>query len=182
MRFAFLDRDGVINRFPGKGLYVTKPSDLKVFPQALSAIKKLTQAGYELAVVSNQGSVSRGLVTRKSLDRMTRQMLERIRRAGGRVQKVYYCVHQTSDHCDCKKPKTLLLKRALRGRRFDRSKIFFIGDSEEDIQTGINFGCRTILVLSGRLKKRNLPQLKAKPDVVKKDLMEAAQWLIKKRS
>jgi len=179
---TFLDRDGVINRFPGKGRYVTRRSGLKIFPQALAAIKKLTQAGHELVVVSNQGSVSRGLLTRKALDRMTRQMLQRIRRGGGRIRKVYYCVHQTSDDCDCKKPKTLLLEKALRGRRLERSKLFFIGDSEEDIRAGKDFGCRTILVLSGRLKKRDVPGLSIKPTVVKKDLEEAAEWLLRRRS
>lgn len=182
MPLTFLDRDGVINRFPGKGKYVTDRAGLQLFPQALVALKKLTQAGHELVVVSNQGSVSRGLLTRKKLDQMTRQMLRRIRRAGGRIRKVYYCVHQTSDDCACKKPKTLLLEKALRGRRLERSKLFFIGDSEEDIRAGKNFGCRTILVLSGRLKKRDIPGLPTKPDVVKKNLKEAAEWLLKQRS
>ncbi len=182
MLFAFLDRDGVINRFPGKGKYVTKPSQLKILPGALEAITELTRAGYELAVVSNQGCVSRGLLTKKSLERMTRQMLQKIRLAGGRIRRVYYCVHQTKDRCDCKKPKTLLLKKALRGRRLDRSKIYFIGDSEEDVQAAKNFGCRSVLVLSGRLKKKDLTGLAVKPDAVKKDLREAARWLLRKRS
>ena len=182
MRFVFLDRDGVLNRFPGKGKYVTRPSQFKLFPQALDAVEALTKGGYELAVISNQGCVSRGLLKRKTLDDMTRQMLQKIRLAGGRIQKVYYCLHQTSDGCNCKKPKTLLLKKALKGHRPDLSKIFFIGDSEEDILAGKNFGCRTILVLSGRLKKGDIPGLSAKPDLVKKDLREAAQWLLKRKS
>ncbi len=179
MRFAFLDRDGVINRFPGKGRYVTSLADFKIFPRALGAIKKLTRAGYELVVISNQGCVSRGLLTKKTLNQMTRQMLQRIRRVGGRIRKVYYCTHQTTDCCECKKPKTALLKKAMRGRRPDRSKLYFIGDSEEDILAGKNFGCRTVLVLSGRLKKKDVAALRIKPDVIKKDLKEAAEWLLK---
>ena len=182
MSLVFLDRDGVINRFPGKGVYVTRPSQFKIFPRALDGIKRLTDAGRELVVVSNQGCVSRGLLTKKTLDRMTRQMLQTIRRSGGRIRKVYYCVHQTSDRCKCKKPKTLLLKKALRGRRLDPAKIFFIGDSEEDLAAAKNFGCRSILVLSGRLKKRDIPGLSTKPDAVKKDLREAAEWLLKQKS
>ena len=178
MTLVFLDRDGVINRFPGKGAYVTRSSELEIFPQALDAIKKMTDAGYELVVISNQGCVSRGLLTKKSLDRMTRLMLQKIRYSGGQIRKVYYCVHQASDRCDCKKPKTLLLKKALKRRRLQRSKLFFIGDSEEDLRTAKNFGCRSILVLSGRLKKRDLPKLPIKPDEVKKDLREAAEWLL----
>jgi histidinol phosphatase-like enzyme len=113
---------------------------------------------------------------------MTRGLLKTIRRAGGRIRRVYYCPHQSSDGCACKKPGTLLLERALAGRRLDRRKIFFVGDSAEDIGAGRNFGCRTVLVLSGRNKRRDVRRLGVKPDLVKKDLWEAACWLVRRKS
>ena len=182
MRTIFLDRDGVINRFPGKGKYVTRPENLKVLPQALKGIRLLTKAGYRLVVVSNQGCVSRGLLSKKDLQTMTRRMLREVRTAGGKLHKVYYCLHQTSDHCDCKKPKTALFERALKGSRADRSGIFLIGDSEEDIRAGRALGCQTILALSGRTKKKDLKSFPVKPHFIKKNLFEAATWLLKKRS
>ena len=180
-KFAFLDRDGVIVRFPGKGRYVTTASGMKLIPRAAEAVALLTRAGYELVVISNQGCVSHGLVTRKWLGRMTRRMLEKVRRAGGRIRKVYYCFHQSADGCSCKKPKTLLLRKALKGRRLDRRRIFFIGDSAEDIEAGKKFGCRTVLVLSGRNKRKHVRALRVKPDFVKKDLWEAARWMLRER-
>ena len=182
MRIIFLDRDGVINRFPGIGKYVTRPQDLKVLPQALKGMRLLSQAGYRLVVVSNQGCVSRGLLSRKDLDLMTRQMLRKVRAAGGKIHKVYYCLHQTSDHCDCKKPKTALFEKALKGFHGERSGVFVIGDSAEDIQAGHALGCRTILALSGRNRKKDVKRLPVKPHVIKKNLLEAATWLLKKRS
>ncbi len=181
MRFAFLDRDGVINRFPGKGKYVTGFSEFKILPQALKAIRLLTEAGYELAVISNQGCVSRKLITKKSLADLTKYMLKEIREAGGRSPKVYYCVHQKADNCACKKPKTLLLKKAVGTRKIKRSEICFIGDSEEDMEAAKNFGCRPVLVLSGRSKKKDVPALSVKPDAVHKNLWEAARWLVNQK-
>ena len=111
MRLVFLDRDGVINRFPGKGCYVTADEGLRLLPNALRGIRLLTEAGFRLDVISNQGCVSRGLITRGHLDLLTQKMLRQIRDAGGRIRRVFYCVHQTSDDCRCKKPKTLLLEK-----------------------------------------------------------------------
>ena len=179
-KFVFLDRDGVIVRFPGRGNYVTRDSQMKLVPRAAEAIALLTRAGYEMAVVSNQACVSHGLVTRAALKRMTKKMMERIRRAGGRIRRIYYCPHQSADRCACKKPKTLLLEKAVKGRRLRRRQIFYVGDSDVDVQAGKKFGCRTVLVLSGRHKRRDIRSLPVKPDFVKKDLWEAARWLIRK--
>ena len=182
MRLVFLDRDGVINRFPGKGAYVTGEEGLRLLPNALQGIKLLTQAGFSLDVISNQGCVSRGMITRATLERLTRKMLREIKSAGGKLRRVYYCIHRTSDRCRCKKPKTLLLEKAVRGLKIPRRKIFFIGDSHEDIQAGHDFGCRTILVLSGRTKRKGVRYFSVKPEFVKKNLLEAARWILKKRS
>ena len=180
-RIVFLDRDGVINRFPGKGEYVTREKELRVLPNALRGIRLLTRAGFRLHVISNQGCVSRGMITLAQLKRMTRNMLKKIRKAGGKIRKVHYCVHQTSDHCRCKKPKTWLLQEAVRGLRLDRKTIFFIGDSREDIQAGHDFGCRTVLVTCGRSKRKDIKSFSVKPDFIKKDLHEAAKWILKRK-
>lgn len=179
---VFLDRDGVINHFPGKGQYLVRREDFKFLPGALEAISLLTKAGKEIYVVSNQGCVSRGMISLEELNQMTSEMLSEISRAGGKIQKVYYCVHQKSDGCDCKKPKIKLFLEAIGGRKMDLEKVFFIGDSEEDIQAGKNLGCRTILALSGRTTEADLPQFPFKPDEIKKNLLEAAQWILKKKS
>jgi histidinol-phosphate phosphatase family protein len=182
MKLVFLDRDGVINRFPGKGVYVVREEDFHFIPGALQGLRLLTEAGYELHVVSNQGCVSRGLLSMEELNRMTGRMLDRIRREGGEIRQVYYCVHRTSDACGCKKPKTELLEKALAGRRVTKTGVFFIGDSEEDMAAGKNIGCRTVLVLSGRTGNEDIAKFASKPDAVRKDLLDAAKWLLKKRS
>ncbi len=179
-KFIFLDRDGVLVRFPGKGKYVTRASQMKPILHSAKAVALLTKAGYEIVVVSNQGCVSRGMITRAELTGFTKKMLSWIRKAGGRIRKVYYCVHQSSDNCLCKKPKTLLMERAVKGRGVDPRKSFFVGDSAEDMEAGSRFGCRTVLVLSGRNKKKDVRSLPVKPDHVKKNLLEVATWLTKK--
>ena len=79
--------------------------------------KNIRKAGYELHVVSNQGCVSRGMITKATLDKFTKRMLGWIKKEGGKIRKVFYCPHQSSDGCRCKKPETLMMERAVKGRR-----------------------------------------------------------------
>ncbi|MGH7198652.1 MAG: D-glycero-alpha-D-manno-heptose-1,7-bisphosphate 7-phosphatase [Candidatus Omnitrophota bacterium] len=179
-KILFLDRDGVINRFPGMGFYVTRQKDFHFLPNALRALGFLTRAGYELNVISNQGCVARKLITRAGLDRLTQRMKRIVEKKGGRL-RVFYCTHQQSDDCACKKPKTKLFKKAIRGRKIDLRAAYFIGDSEEDVMAGKGLGCKTVLVLSGRNKRRDVGKFSVKPDFIKKDLWEAARWIIRKK-
>ena len=182
MSLVFLDRDGVINRFPGKGLYVTRKSDFVFLPGARRAIALLTRAGHEIAVISNQGGVCRGLLTKKELQSMTKRMLAAVEESGGKIQRVHYCLHQSADKCGCKKPKLGLIREAVKGRRGLLKNSFFVGDSEEDMEVAYRSGARAVLVLSGRTKKEDLPGNKFALETVKRNLLEAARWILKKTS
>lgn len=183
MRVVFLDRDGVINEFPGFGAYVTKWSEFRFLPGALDAIALMTRAGYELHVISNQGCVSRGLISWEGLQDMTALMLQRVAGSGGSIAGVHYCPHRTEDACDCKKPSPQLLWRALGPARRDlMSSAVFVGDSREDIQAARSAGCGSVLVLSGRTRREDIEGLGVTPDRVEPDLLEVARWLTRAAS
>ena len=108
-------------------------------------------------------------------------MLKVIENEDGKIDGVFYCVHQTSDACDCKKPEITLLKAAVGKNKVDLKRSYFIGDSSEDMQAGKRFGCRTVLVLSGRTKRKDLASFKPRPDFIQKNLWEAANWIVQKK-
>ena len=180
-KIIFLDRDGVINHFPGKGLYVVRQEAFEFLPGALEAFQLLRAAGYEVHIVSNQGCVSRGMISLVELGQLTEQMTEKVRKAGGEIQAVHYCVHQKSDACECKKPKTTLFEKALGGRFVSRSEIAMIGDSEEDMEAARRMGFLKVLVLSGRTTVKDLESFAPTPDVVQNNLLDAVQWILQKK-
>ncbi len=185
MKVVFLDRDGVINKFPGLGGYVTRVKDFRFLPGSLDAIKFLTEKGFTLFVVSNQAGVSRGLYSESKLNQITKRMLEKIRQKGGKVKKVFYCVHTPDQSCECRKPNIGSIKSALKslGKSMQAARrTYFIGDAESDILAGQRAGCRTIFVSSGKDKKRDLRRWKIKPDYIAKNLREAAILINKKES
>lgn len=181
MKVVFLDRDGVINEFPGHGKYVTKVKDFHFLPRVLRAIRMLTETGHTVFVVSNQAGVGRGFFSQDKLDRITNRMLTDVERSGGKIRKVYYCTHRPDAGCTCRKPGIGSVDKAFQTlHRTMRSakNAFFVGDTKADVETGYNAGCRTIFVLSGRENRRYMRQWIIKPDYIAKDLLEAAKIIM----
>ncbi|HRZ39549.1 MAG TPA: HAD family hydrolase [Candidatus Omnitrophota bacterium] len=181
-KIVFLDRDGVINEFPGNGKYVTKVKEFRFLPGTLEALRELTKDGYDIFIVSNQAGVGKGVYTQKKLDHITRNMMRDITRTGGKVRQVFYCVHHPEDGCDCRKPRIGSVQRALEmlGMPLSAAKdAYFIGDTKSDIEAGHVAGCKTIFVLSGREDRRYVAhKWLIRPDYVAQDLKDALRILI----
>jgi len=181
VKLVFLDRDGVINEFPGNGKYVTKVRDFHFIPGALEAIQSLTKAHYTIFIVSNQAGVGKGIFTKKKLDQITQKMMREVKKSGGRIKKVYYSIRRSDEGCAMRKPNIGSVKKAMQALNKDMriaKRAFFVGDTEADIQTGKNIGCKTIFVLSGRedvLYMRRWDDVE--PDYIVKDLFEASKLI-----
>ena len=178
MKVVFLDRDGVINEFPGNGNYVTKVKDFHFISGSVEAIHTLTAGGYKLFVISNQAGVGKGVYSLNKLNRINAHMTKHVGRAGGKIRKSFYCTHRSDAGCDCRKPGIGLLKKALKSLNKTIShaqKAFFVGDTEGDIKTGHNAGCKTIFVLSGSENRRYMRKWEVEPDYIAKDLKAAVE-------
>jgi len=182
MKFVFLDRDGVLNVFPGNGNYVTKVKDLTMMPRSLEAVRILTESGYTVFVVSNQAGVGKGVFSQDKLHRITKKMHKEVEQAGGEIHKVFYCTHKPDAGCTCRKPGIGNVVKAMQSvnRTLRSAKhSFFVGDTKADIETGFHAGCKTIFVLSGRENRKYMRTWLIKPDYVAKDLLEATKIILK---
>lgn len=181
MKTIFLDRDGVINRYPGDRMYVTSLKKFRFLPRVKEAIALLTEAGYKVFVASNQAGVGRRIYSQATLDRITLKMLKAVQEQGGKIDKVYYCTHRKESGCLCRKPRPGLLKAAAKEFKFNLKNSYFVGDTVRDIFTAKNAGCKSILVLSGKEKLSNRKHWQSEPDFVFHDLLAAAKFLIRKK-
>jgi len=178
MPVIFLDRDGVINRYPGDTKYVTSWKGFKFLPRAKEAIAALYKNKFKVFVISNQAGVGKGVYTQKKLDLITRNMFKEIRKSRGDIDGVYYCTHRPQDDCPCRKPKAGLLNIAKKKHRLDLKKAFFIGDTIRDVHTAKIAGCKSILVLSGKEKLANQKNWEIQPDFIFKDLLSAVRFIV----
>lgn len=181
MKVVFLDRDGVINRYPGDTKYVTSAADFRFLPRVKEALARLHRHKFKIFIVSNQAGVGKGLYSGTTLDAITEKMTRAIERTGGAIEAVYYCTHRKEQRCLCRKPKTGLLEKARRLYPFAIKKTFFVGDTIRDVATARAFGCRSILVLSGKEKLSERGNWELRPDFVCDDLDKAVALILRQR-
>lgn len=178
MKVVFLDRDGVINRYPGDRQYVTSRSQFRFLPGALKAIARLTAKKVRIFVISNQAGVGKGIYSQQRLDELTAHMLCKIIQSGGRIQKVYYCTHRPEEKCGCRKPMAGMIELARRQYRLGKAQSFFVGDTIRDVQTARAAGCTAILVFSGKEKPSNRRHWELMPDYTFRNLAKAADFIL----
>ena len=182
-KVIFIDRDGVINRDPGgwtKYSYVTKWDEFSFIDGSIEALRRLKEAGYKIYLISNQGGISKGYFMQEDLDKLNERMLREIEKGGGRIDHLYYCPHHDKDNCECRKPKTGLIEQAIRETDVDLKNTFIIGDSLRDIEAGKRMGMKTIFVLSGKAPLSETKNWPLQPDCIKKDLLEAVEWILER--
>lgn len=146
---AFLDRDGTINR-DRAGTYITRTSQLKLYSRAPEALRLMTRKGYRIVVVTNQSGVARGYMTLKTSLAINKKLLAELRRAGARLDAVYFCPHAPSEKCACRKPAAGLILEALKDRPADMPRSFMAGDKDSDLRLARNAGLKGFLVLTGQ--------------------------------
>mgnify|MGYP005892757427 FL=1 len=153
----FLDRDGTINKYVG---FLRNINDFELIDGVAEAIRKINESGYLAVVVTNQPVVARGEVSFEELEEIHSKMETLLGKEGAYLDAIYYCPHhphkgyegerpELKIDCDCRKPKPGMLLKAAEDFNIDLSKSWMVGDGENDIQAGINAGCKTVLLSNG---------------------------------
>jgi histidinol-phosphate phosphatase family protein len=148
-RAAFLDRDGTLNVRPAAHEYVTSPEEFVWLPGAIEGLRRLADAGYLLAVVSNQRGVARGLLSPAVLREIEQRMQRDLATRGCQITAFRYCTHDEHAGCECRKPRPGLLLSLARELDLDLASSWMIGDAESDLRAGEAAGCRTALLADG---------------------------------
>lgn len=172
-RAVFLDRDGVIVREVD---YLSHPDQLHVLHGVPEALKALRKAGFKVIVATNQAGVGRGYFSLSMLKRIHRELKSMLAKKGAKWDALYFSPHHPDAKHPWRKPGLGMLEAAQRRYGLDLKSSYFVGDTTTDVQTGINAGCTTILVRTGKGGKDR--KFKAKPDVVCRDLRAAARWIL----
>jgi len=154
LNLIILDRDGVINFDSDQ--FIKNPGEWKPIPGSLEAIARLNQAGYRVAVATNQSGVGRGLFDMATLNAIHDKMHKSCALVGARIDAVFFCPHAAEANCLCRKPKTGMLEEiAARYNLGSLKNVPTVGDSLRDLQSAAMLGAKPYLVLTGKgLKTR----------------------------
>ena len=179
---VFLDRDGVITQEPPH--YAHRVDELEFIPRSPEAIKLLNENNFVIIIVSNQSGIARGYYQEEDTVTFNQAMEKKLAEIGAHIDAIYYCPHHPEAKiekyridCDCRKPKTGMLKRAEKNMNIDLKKSYIVGDRWSDIEAGKNTGCKTILVKTGSGIK-SLKSNKITCDYIANDLYDAAEHIL----
>ncbi len=144
-KVIFLDRDGVINI--ERGDYTFKLDDFKFVDGLFKALEKLKKQGFEFIVITNQGGISKGIYSHNDVALLNQYMRKQFLLNHIQLLDIYYCPHHNDiENCICRKPKSLLLEKAIAKYAINPNSSFFIGDSERDIESAQKVGVKGIKV------------------------------------
>jgi D-glycero-D-manno-heptose 1,7-bisphosphate phosphatase len=176
---VFLDRDGVINRDSPE--YIKSWSEFEFLPGSLEALKALKTGGFVVILITNQSVIQRKMVSQKGLEHIHDMMKKTVLLKGGEIKDVFFCPHVPERNCDCRKPKPGLILKALKTHRLDIKTSIMVGDSAKDIECARNAGCGTAILVktgNGVRAEKQLKEKMIRPDIIVRDLLEAAHWII----
>jgi D,D-heptose 1,7-bisphosphate phosphatase len=177
----FLDRDGTITEEKD---FIYKIEEIKFIPGSKEALKILQGLGYKLVIVSNQSGIARGIMTVEQVEKVNDFILKELERDGVKIEGIYYCPHHPDENCNCRKPKTGLIKRALQDHHLKLKNSWTIGDKLSDVLLGKNIKGKSISVLTGygqgtkqKIESDSDVYEWQKPDYMAKDFLEAASFI-----
>jgi len=148
MKLIILDRDGVINFDSDQ--FIKSPEEWKPIPGSLEAIARLNQAGYRVAVATNQSGIGRGLFDMPTLNAIHDKMHKQLAQVGGRVDAIFFCPHTNDANCECRKPKSGMIEEVAIRFGVSLKGVPAVGDSLRDLEAASRLGAQPYLVLTGK--------------------------------
>jgi D-glycero-D-manno-heptose 1,7-bisphosphate phosphatase len=185
-RALFLDRDGIVNElvfYPDTGEWEAprRATDLKMRPDVAAAIRRASEAGWLVFLITNQPSFAKGKCTLESLQAVHARVLEELKRDGAAIAEAFVCFHHPESvvagygACECRKPSPFFIRSAAKKYDLDLAGSWMVGDQATDIETGRRAGCKTALV---EYEHSESKREGAEPDLVCADLNAFVQMIV----
>lgn len=172
----FLDRDGVIDALvfrQGEWGAPLVPEQLEILPGVRESLQRAADGGWLIFVVSNQPNAAKGQTTLESLHAVHEALVAALE--GAPVTEWFYCFHQGTDRCGCRKPNPHFVLEAARRYDVDLARSWFAGDQDTDIACGRQAGTRTALIQYAHSNPKRGTQ---QADLVVRDLPELVSRII----
>jgi D-glycero-D-manno-heptose 1,7-bisphosphate phosphatase len=160
---AILDRDGTIidivrDEETGAITVAFHPAQIRFLEGAIEGMKTLQDAGFLLAIATNQPAPAKGQFSAGAVRRTNDALVGTLEDLGVRIAALEVCMHHPRGGaggdpslvgpCDCRKPKPGMLHKLLERVGGDRSRSWMIGDGAGDVEAGRAEGLRTGLVFA----------------------------------
>ena len=121
--------------------------EFEFIPNTLQAVNILSKLFKRIFIVTNQQGIGKGIMSQNDLLFLHQRIIKEVEKAGGKIDKIYFCPHLEKDNCNCRKPKTGMIEKAILDfPEIEVKNSYLIGDSPSDIQVGKLAGLHTVKV------------------------------------
>lgn len=195
---VILDRDGTLIDFvrdeeTGAIVSAFHPSQIRLLPGVVEGLRFLRDAGYMLAVATNQPGAAKGQCSAEAIAATNVAVRSAIAEALSLAEPMpwWTCSHHPTGgpggdahlimDCECRKPKPGLVDGLVYLFDIDLAASWMVGDTYVDVECGRAAGMRTALLMArGRCEFCPL-QGKAPPDATGETLVEVAARILAAR-
>ena len=147
-KILFVDRDGTLIQEPPDE-QIDSFEKLALVPDCIPALRRLSEAGFELVMVSNQDGLGTDSFPRETFEGPHRLMMQILESQGVRFREVLIDESFPHQKSPSRKPELGLVLHYLRDRSVDLSRSAVIGDRETDVQFARNLGTRAFRLAPG---------------------------------
>ncbi len=166
-KLIILDRDGVINQDSLE--YIKSPDEFIFLPGSIKAIKRLCDAGYTIAIATNQSGIARGHYDEPMLHSIHEKLLTHVHAAGAQIACIQYCPHMPDSGCACRKPMPGMLYAIAKQLECTLDGAIMVGDRITDILVARAAGVRPMVVVSSMTDQARLAEFPEVPVFVSLD-------------
>jgi len=143
----FLDRDGVLVD-NSEHYYIWKTDQLNLVEGAVENLKLLSQKGFQLFIVSNQGGISRGFYSKGDVLKLHAELIQTFRANHIEIAEIAFCPHHPEvEKCLCRKPGSLMLEKLIAKYKISKPDSYLIGDSPSDMDSAEKAGIHGIQII-----------------------------------
>ena len=177
-RSVFLDRDGTLI---AEKNYLHRPEDVEIFPGAGAALKRLSDAGFWLIIVTNQSGIGRGYFTLADAERVNAHLARELSASHGvQFSQTYIAPEAPDQPSRGRKPSPQFLFDARDEFGLELGECFMVGDKLIDLECGWNAGVKkSFLVRTGYGDKLALQEPeKLDRAIIVANLCEVADWIL----
>ena len=175
MKLVILDRDGVINEDSDD--YIKSVDEWQPIAGSLEAIAQLSQAGFTIAIASNQSGIGRGLFDYEALFAIHARLQRAVADLGGHIDLIEFCPEAPENATHMRKPGPGMLLDIAKRLQTSLDGVPFVGDTLTDVQAAKAAGARPIVVLSGKGERIKMDPALKDLEVFQDLATFATQWI-----
>ena len=155
-RALFLDRDGtlIVDK-----VYLADPAGVELLPGAAAALRRARSLGYRLFLFTNQSGIGRGYHTIEDTHRVNARLEELLGPPRPAFEGICIAPEAPGQPTVYRKPSPRFILEMIARHALDPKQCYMVGDTAADIQAAVNAGIRPIVVCTGKIDPRALPEV-----------------------